>query len=181
MSEGSGTSSSNPSDSSDEPDVAPGGSVPPTAPLPVQPEDRGEQATQGMPLLPPPPAPAPPSAPEPAGPGPGPAAPAAASDPVAPEPAAQRPHSHRRTGHTVYHTSAVYGGKQEPKPARRRTVAVSLTAGALAVLVVALVLVLTVFKSSNPPPAHGIIPNGELAAAGRTAGRRGVPHRLAAG
>jgi hypothetical protein len=83
-----------------------------------------------------------------------------ASEPVAPEPAAQRPHSHRRTGHTVYHTSAVYGGKQEPKPARRRTVAVTLTAGALAVLLVALVLVLTVFKSSNPPPAHGIIPTG---------------------
>ena len=159
MSEGSGTSSSNPSDSSDEPDVAPGGSAPPTAPLPAQPEDRGEQATQGMPLLPPPPAAPEPAAPEPA------ASPPAASEPVAPEPAAsepaaQRPHSHRRTGHTVYHTSAVYGGKAEPKPARRRTVAVSLTAGALAVLLVALVLVLTVFKSSNPPPAHGIIPTG---------------------
>jgi len=54
----------------------------------------------------------------------------------------------------------VYGGKQEPKPARRRTIAASLTAGVLAVLLVALVLVLTVFKSSNPPPAHGIIPTG---------------------
>ena len=79
---------------------------------------------------------------------------------MASEPAARRPHSHRRTGQTVYHTSAVYGGKQEPKPARRRTIAATLTAGVLAVLLVALVLVLTVFKSSNPPPAHGIIPTG---------------------
>jgi hypothetical protein len=54
----------------------------------------------------------------------------------------------------------VYGAKQEPKPVKRRTIAVTVTAGALAVLLVALVLVLTVFKSSNPPPAHGIIPNG---------------------
>ncbi len=54
----------------------------------------------------------------------------------------------------------MYGGKQEPKPARRRTSPSRLTAGALAVLLVALVLVLTVFKSSNPPPAHGIIPTG---------------------
>jgi hypothetical protein len=37
---------------------------------------------------------------------------------------------------------------------------VTATGGVLAVLVVALVLVLTVFKSSNPPPAHGIIPTG---------------------
>ena len=35
-----------------------------------------------------------------------------------------------------------------------------MTAGALAVLLVALVLVLTVFNSNNPPPAHGIIPKG---------------------
>jgi hypothetical protein len=37
---------------------------------------------------------------------------------------------------------------------------VTVTGGALAVLVVALVLVLTVFKSGNPPPAHGIVPTG---------------------
>ncbi|HEX3512954.1 MAG TPA: penicillin-binding transpeptidase domain-containing protein [Trebonia sp.] len=36
----------------------------------------------------------------------------------------------------------------------------TVTGGALAVLVVALVLVLTVFKSGNPPPAHGIVPTG---------------------
>jgi hypothetical protein len=54
----------------------------------------------------------------------------------------------------------VYGAKQEPKPVKRRTIGVTVTAGALAVLLVALVLVLTVFKSSDPPPAHGIIPTG---------------------
>ena len=113
--------------------------------MPAQPEEGGEQGTQGFPLLPPPPPPAPsPAAPE----------------PPAQEPPPQRPHSHRRTGQTVYHTSAVYGVKQEPKPVKRRTVAVTATAGGLAVLLVALVLVLTVFKSSNPPPAHGIIPTG---------------------
>ncbi|MGH3207835.1 MAG: penicillin-binding transpeptidase domain-containing protein, partial [Trebonia sp.] len=48
---------------------------------------------------------------------------------------------------------------------KRRTVAVTATAGVLAVLLVALVLVLTVFKSSNPPPAHGIIPTGNSAQA----------------
>jgi hypothetical protein len=60
----------------------------------------------------------------------------------------------------VYHTSAVYGGKPEPKPVKRRTIAVAVTGGVLAAVLVALVLVLTVFKSSNPPPAHGIIPTG---------------------
>ena len=121
--------------------------------MPAQPEEGGEQATQGLPLLPPPPPPAPsPAAEEPP-----------AQEPPAQEPPAQRPHSHRRTGQTgqtVYHTSAVYGAKQEPKPVKRRTIGVTVTAGALAVLLVALVLVLTVFKSSNPPPAHGIIPTG---------------------
>ena len=109
--------------------------------MPALPEAGGEQATQGLPVppAPPPPAPAPPST---------------------PEPAPQRPHSHRRTGQPVYHTSAVYGGKPEPKPVKRRTIAVTATGGVLAVLVVVLVLVLTVFKSSNPPPAHGIIPTG---------------------
>ncbi|MDX6418919.1 MAG: hypothetical protein QOG28_3539, partial [Trebonia sp.] len=93
--------------------------------MPAQPEEGGEQATQGLPLLPPPPPP-PPSAPE-------------------PEPAAHRPHSHRRTGQTVYHTSAVYGAAPEPRPVKRRTMAVTVTAGVLAALVVALVLTLTVF------------------------------------
>jgi hypothetical protein len=60
----------------------------------------------------------------------------------------------------VYHTSAVYGGNPEPKPVKRRTIAVTVTGGVLAAVLVALVLVLTVFKSSNPPPAHGIIPTG---------------------
>ncbi|MCW2896569.1 MAG: penicillin-binding protein transpeptidase [Actinomycetia bacterium] len=111
--------------------------------MPAQPEEGGEQATQGLPLLPPPPPP-PPSAPE-------------------PEPAAHRPHSHRRTGQTVYHTSAVYGAAPEPRPVKRRTMAVTVTAGVLAALVVALVLTLTVFRSSNVPPAHGIIPTGNSA------------------
>jgi hypothetical protein len=43
---------------------------------------------------------------------------------------------------------------------KRRTVAVTVTAGVLAVLVVALVLVLTVFKPSSGPPPYGIIPTG---------------------
>ena len=36
----------------------------------------------------------------------------------------------------------------------------AVTGGVLAAVLVALVLVLTVFKSSNPPPAHGMIPTG---------------------
>jgi len=148
-SETNGTSSANPSDSSDEPDVAEGGSAPPTAPMPAQPEEGGEQAAQATQSMPLPPAPPPP-----------PPAPSSA-----PEPAAQRPHSHRRTGEPVYHTSGVYGRKAGPKPVKRRTIAVTGTAGVLAVLLVALVLVLTVFKSSNPPPAHGIIPTGNSAEA----------------
>ena len=91
-----------------------------------------------------------------------------AAPPPAPEPARRRgsPGSRRdrrrprQTGQPVYHTSAVYGGKPEPKPVKRRTIAVTVTAGVLAVLLVALVLVLTVFKPGNPPPAHGIIPTG---------------------
>src|SRR6202012_2221966 len=136
--------------------------------MPAQPEE-GEQATQGLPLLPAPPPPpqapepaAPPSAAEPAAPEPAPPplVPEPAAPPPAPEPAAHRPHSHRRTGQPVYHTSAVYGGKPEPKPVKRRTIAMALTGGGLAAVLVGLVLVLTVFKSSNPPPAHGIIPTG---------------------
>jgi hypothetical protein len=86
-------------------------------------------------------------------------------EPAMPEPAAQRPHSHRRTGHAVYHTSAVYGGaaRQQQPPVKRRTVAVMVTAGVLAVLVVALVLVLTVFKPGDSTPTYGIIPNGSSA------------------
>src|SRR5690349_5552642 len=177
-SETNGPSSPDPSDSADEPDIAPGGSAPPTTPMPAQTSAEGSdhQATQGLPLLPaPPPPPAsppasqsaqapdvgeretqglpllPPSTPPP---------PAAAS-----EPAAQRPHSHRRTGHAVYHTSAVYGGSpQQPQPpVKRRTVVVMVTAGVLAVLVVALVLVLTVFKPGSGTPTYGIIPNGSSA------------------
>jgi hypothetical protein len=85
--------------------------------------------------------------------------PARLEHPVA-EPEVGRPHSHRRTAQTVYHTSTVYGGKPEPRPAKRRTLAVTVTAGVLAVLLVVLVLALTVFQSNNVPPAHGIIPTG---------------------
>jgi hypothetical protein len=47
---------------------------------------------------------------------------------------------------------------------KRRTVAVMVTAGVLAVLVVALVLVLTVFKpGGGGTPAYGMIPNGSSA------------------
>jgi len=123
--------------------------------MPALPEEGGEQATQGLPLPPPPPpAPAPPA------PAPAPAPAPSPSPSPSPEPAAHRPHSHRRTGQPVYHTSAVYGGKHEPKPVKRRTIAVTATGGVVVVLVVVLVLVLTVFKSSNPPPAHGLIPTG---------------------
>jgi hypothetical protein len=59
----------------------------------------------------------------------------------------------------------VYGGRaQRQRPAKRRTVAVMVTAGVLAVLVVALVLVLTVVKpGSGGPPAFGLVPNGSSA------------------
>jgi hypothetical protein len=179
-SETNGPSSPDPSDSSDEPDIAPSGSAPPTTPMPVQTTAEGSehQTTQGLPLLPaPPPSPEPPSASQPAetasvgeretqGLPRLPASPLP-SPPAAPEPAAQRPHSHRRTGHAVYHTSAVYGGgarqQQQPPPVKRRTVAVMVTSGVLAALVVALVLVLTVFKPGSGAPTYGIIPNGASA------------------
>ncbi len=179
-SETNGTRSPDPSDSSAEPDSAPSGSAPPTAPptapLPVQAAEDSEQATQGLPLLPAPPPPAPAEAPEsggeqdtqaiprvPASLPPPPPPDAAQAD--APEPAAKRPHSHRRTAHTVYHTSAVYGGPaQQQRPVRRRKVGLMVTAGVLAVLVVALVLVLTVFKpGGNGTPKYGMIPNGSSA------------------
>src|SRR5690348_1435900 len=179
-SETNGPSSPDPSNSSDEPDIAPSGSAPPTTPMPVQTTAEGSehQTTQGLPLLPaPPPSPEPPSASQPAetasvgeretqGLPRLPASPLP-SPPAAPEPAAQRPHSHRRTGHAVYHTSAVYGGgarqQQQPPPVKRRTVAVMVTSGVLAALVVALVLVLTVFKPGSGAPTYGIIPNGASA------------------
>jgi hypothetical protein len=47
---------------------------------------------------------------------------------------------------------------------KRRTLAVMVTAGVLAVLVVALVLVLTVFKPGSGTPKYGIIPTGSSAA-----------------
>src|SRR6185437_6035412 len=186
-SETNGPSSPDTSDSSDEPDIAQSGSAPPTTPMPVQTaaEDSEHQATQGLPLLPaPPPPPAPPSASPPAQrsaetPSVGeretqglPLLPSSPTPPssAAPEPAVQRPHSHRRTEHAVYHTSAVYGGsaqqqqQQQQPPVKRRTVAVMVTAGVLAVLVVALVLVLTVFKpGGSGTPTYGIIPNGSSA------------------
>ena len=85
--------------------------------------------------------------------------------PEAPAPETHRPHSHRRAGQTVYHTSAVYGGGgAQPRQVKRRTRFVMVTAGALAVLVVALVLVLTVFKPGSGTPTYGIIPNGSSAA-----------------
>ena len=226
-SETNGTRSPDPSDSSDEPDIAPSGSAPPaaspTAPLPVQAAEPSEQATQGLPLLPPaPPPPAPPGAggPEPdtqaiprlselPPPPPWAAPPQAPPPPVeqppvaqpstarppweqppseqppseqppweqrpseqplaGPEPAPKRPHSHRRTGQggqTVYHTSAVYGGRAErQRPARRRRAVVTAAAGVLAVLVVALVLVLTVFKPGSGTPKYGLIPAGSSAQA----------------
>jgi hypothetical protein len=80
-------------------------------------------------------------------------------------PETHRPHSHRRAEQTVYHTSAVYGGGgAQPQQVKRRTRFVMVTAGALAVLVVALVLVLTVFKPGSGTPTYGIIPNGSSAA-----------------
>jgi Penicillin binding protein transpeptidase domain len=177
-SETNGSSTPDPSDSSDEPGTAPSGSAPPTAPLPVQaeePSDQAMQATQGLPLLPPAPPPAPMPVPGTSGgeqvtqgmpllppdtPPPSPAEPV----PPAPEPAGRRPHSHRRAEQTVYHTSAVYGGAApQQRPVKRRTLAVMVTAGVLAVLVVALVLVLTVFKPGSGTPKYGLIPTGSSA------------------
>ncbi len=134
-----------------------------------------------MPLLPPLASPPPPPEPGDAVSG------LAAPEPAAPEAAAQesdtrqsevplpgaeallRP-SHRhgrhraeaqdRAGQTVYHTSAVYGGRPQARPVKRRTVVVMVTAGTLAVLLVALVLVLTVFKPGSSAPSQGLIPTG---------------------
>ncbi len=55
------------------------------------------------------------------------------------------------------------GGAHQQPPVKRRTVAVMVTAGVLAVLVVALVLVLTVFKPGSGTPKYGMIPTGSSA------------------
>jgi hypothetical protein len=58
----------------------------------------------------------------------------------------------------------VYGVRaQQQRPVKRRTVALMVTAGVLAVLVVALVLVLTVFKPGSGTPKYGLIPTGSSA------------------
>ena len=68
-----------------------------------------------------------------------------------------------RSGETVYHTSAVYGGgakhAQQPKK-RRPPVAMMVTGGVVVAVVVALVLVLTVFKPGSSTPKYGLIPTG---------------------
>ena len=137
-------------------------------------EIQGEQSTQDLPPLPPLVPPPPPPAPE-----------SAVPELAAPDPAAHRsevplPGAEALLGHTsrhgrhraeppgkgahaVYHTSAVYGARPEPRPVKRRTLAVMVTAGALAVLLVVLVLVLTVFKPGSSAPSQGIIPTGSSA------------------
>ncbi len=58
----------------------------------------------------------------------------------------------------------MYGGAaRQQRPVKRRTLAVMVTAGVLAVLVVALVLVLTVFKPGSGTPKYGLIPTGSSA------------------
>jgi Penicillin binding protein transpeptidase domain/NTF2-like N-terminal transpeptidase domain len=70
------------------------------------------------------------------------------------------------SGETVYHTSAVYGGRHKhAQPPKRRPVAVMVTGGVVVVVVVALVLVLTVFKPGNGAPKYGLVPNGGSAQA----------------
>jgi hypothetical protein len=66
-------------------------------------------------------------------------------------------------GQPVYHTSGVYGAHARPA-GHRRTILTWVTAGALALAVLAVLLVFLVFKpGSSPPPAYGLIPAGSSA------------------
>ena len=71
-------------------------------------------------------------------------------------------------GQPVYHTSGVYGTPAKPSGHRRqghrRTIITAVTAGALALVVLAVLLVVVVFKpGSSAPPAYGLIPAGSSA------------------
>jgi hypothetical protein len=68
-------------------------------------------------------------------------------------------------GKPRYHTSAVYGGGRHAQPRKRRPVAVMAVGGVAIVVVVALVLVLTVFKPGGGTPKNGMVPNGGSAQA----------------
>jgi hypothetical protein len=87
-----------------------------------------------------------------------------------PAPAAPDSASHPlgRPGQPVYHTSAVYGGAHAKPPQRgsRRTLITAVTAGGLALVVLAVLLVVVVFKpGSSGPPKYGMIPTGSSAQA----------------
>ena len=70
-------------------------------------------------------------------------------------------------GRPVYHTSGVYGAPAKPgahrRPGHRRTIITAVTAGALALVVLAVLLVVVVFKPGSAPPAYGLIPSGSSA------------------
>jgi hypothetical protein len=87
----------------------------------------------------------------------------------APEP--EEPDAGRRVlgqagGQPVYHTSTVYGAhaKQSHRRRGRRTLILAGTSGVLAVALVAVLLVVVVFKpGSTAPPKYGLIPTGSSA------------------
>ena len=113
---------------------------------------------------------------------------AAEAAPAAPAevPTAGQDEQDRQPGQPVYHTSSVYGGggtRARPRAKSRRPLILAVSAGVVAVALVAGVLAVTVFKKSGStaPPAFGMIPTGttaqqdgtQVAAAFLTAWREG--------
>jgi hypothetical protein len=81
--------------------------------------------------------------------------------PDTPRPGRHRAGAHGRAGHTVYHTSAVYGGgARQPQRRNRRTLLWTVSAAAVALIVLAVLLVVVVFKPGTSAPATGMIPTG---------------------
>jgi hypothetical protein len=91
-------------------------------------------------------------------------------EPPAEQPAVPSPDAQPlgQAGRPVYHTSAVYGahrghggraGHAKPRQGRR-TLFLALGAGTLAVIVLAVLLVVVVFKPGSSTPVYGMIPDG---------------------
>jgi hypothetical protein len=71
-----------------------------------------------------------------------------------------------QAGRPVYHTSAVYGAHgthAKPRRGGRRTLVLTLVSGVLALIVLAVLLVVVVFKPGSSTPVYGMIPNGSSA------------------
>jgi hypothetical protein len=82
--------------------------------------------------------------------------------PATPGHGRHRAGTHGRTGQTVYHTSAVYGGGgvRQPQRRKRHTLLWTVSAAAVALVVLVVLLVVVVFKPGTSAPATGMIPSG---------------------